>query len=178
MSLLIVIEPFDAIRHSKKLRNQFSCGDPILDSYIKKQAKQDIKRRISHVYIASAKTTNQATNQEDQQQNPILGFYTLSTTSINLAQLPPNKSNKLPKHPIPAALIGRLAVNQSFQGQGIGRRLLADAVKRTLAVSQQIGIYALVVDAIDTNAYHFYQTFGFKPLKDKQRLFLQLRRLA
>jgi len=174
MSLLIVIEPFDAIRHSKKLRNQFSSGDPILDSYIKKQAKQDIKRRISHVYIASAKTTNQ----EDQQQNPILGFYTLSTSSINLAQLPPDKANKLPKHTIPAALIGRIAVNHSFQDQGIGRHLLADAVKRTLAVSQQIGIYALVVDAIDTNAYHFYQTYGFKPLKNKQRLFLQLRRLT
>ena len=81
----------------------------------------------------------------------------------------------LPRHPVPAALIGRLAVSGDVQGQGIGRLLLADAVKRSLAVSEEIAIYALVVDAKDEGASRFYQAFGFQPLVGQSnRLFLPL----
>ena len=77
---------------------------------------------------------------------------------------------------MPAALIGRLAVSNVAQGQGVGKMLLTDAIKRTLAVSDQIAIYAMVVDAINDNAKRFYEQFGFTGLSDDSpRLFLPLK---
>jgi len=127
----------------------FSVVSEALDRYLKMQAKQDIKRRISRVFVAT-KPDNPKT---------AIGYYTLSTLSIKLNQLPEKLARKLPKHPVPAALIGRLAVSNAAQGQGVGKMLLADAIKRTLAVSDQIAIYAIVVDAINENAKGFYEQF-------------------
>jgi len=77
---------------------------------------------------------------------------------------------------VPAALIGRLAISKAAQGQGIGKLLPADAIKRTLAVSDQIAIYTMVVDAINDNAIGFYEQFGFTRLSDDSpRLFLPLK---
>ncbi|MFZ0613458.1 MAG: GNAT family N-acetyltransferase [Desulfobacterales bacterium] len=91
-------------------------------------------------------------------------------------QLPEKLSWKLPKHPVPAALIGRLAVSNAIKGQGIGKMLLADAIKRTLAVSDHIAIYAMVVDILNDNAKGFYEQFGFTRLSDNsRRLFLPLK---
>ena len=147
-------------------RTGFQCGVEALDRYLKKQAKQDIKRRISRVFVAT------------RPDNPktVIGYYTLSTLSIELNQLPEKLARKLPKHPVPAALIGRLAVSNAAQGQGVGKMLLADAIKRTLAVSDQVAIYAIVVDAINENAKGFYEQFGFTRLSDDSpRLFLPLK---
>ena len=106
----------------------------------------------------------------------VVGYYSLSTLSIELNQLPEKLARKLPKHPVPAALIGRLAVSKTAQGHGIGKMLLADAIKRTLSVSVQIAIYAMVVDAIDGKAKDFYKQFGFTRLSDDSpRLFLPLK---
>ncbi|WP_218570314.1 GNAT family N-acetyltransferase [Pseudomonas mangiferae] len=81
-----------------------------------------------------------------------------------------------PVTPLPAALLGRLAISQDAQGRGIGGLLLADAIKRTLAVSNQIAIYALVVDIIDDQVRGFYEQYGFLPLgSDRRRLLLPLR---
>lgn len=147
-------------------RKDFKCGAEILDRYLEKQAGQDVKRRISRVYVAT----------DLQHPQVIIGFYTLSTLSIDLKQLPDQLAQKLPRHPVPAALIGRLAVNKTAQGQGVGTMLLADAIKRTLAVSDQIAIYAIVVDAMNDNASKFYEQFGFTRLSDDpQRLFLPLK---
>ena len=158
----LIIEPLGS-HHN---RQNFSCGVDSLDSYLKKQAKQDVKRRIARVFIATS----------NESSNAILGFYTLSTLAIELTQLPDELARKLPKHPIPAALIGRLACSTSVRGQGIGKLLLADAIKRTLAVSEDIAIYAMVVDAIDEKAERFYQQYGFSHLAmESRRLFLPLK---
>jgi GNAT superfamily N-acetyltransferase len=144
----------------------FQCGVVSLDTYIKKQARQDVKRRVSRVFVAT----------RVDQPNSILGYYTLSTLSIELSQLPQALARKLPRYPVPAALLGRLAVNQVSQGHGVGKMLLIDAIKRTLAVSDEIAIYAMVVNAIDERAQHFYEQFGFSLLSsDNQRLFLPLK---
>jgi len=86
----------------------------------------------------------------------VIGYYSLSTLSIELCRLPASVAHKLPKHPVPAALISRLAIRTNAQGKGIGRMLLVDGIKRVLSVSDQIAIYALVVDAIDDKAEGFY----------------------
>ena len=150
-------------------RSGFRCGIEALDRYIAKQAKQDIKRRISRIFVASIP------------ENPkmVVGYYTLSAVSIELCQLPVAMARKLPRHPVvPAALIGRLAVSRAAQKHGVGPLLLANAIKRTLLVSDQIAIYAMVVDAINDDAIEFYKQFGFTRLQlARQRLFLPLKSL-
>ncbi len=89
--------------------------------------------------------------------------------------MPDVVARKLPKHPIPAALPGRLAVSARDQGCGIGGLLLADAIKRTLAISDTIGIHALVVDALNEQAETFYQTYGFTALARHRRFYLPLK---
>jgi len=150
-------------------RPSFVCGQPSLDSYIRRQASQDVKRSIARVYVATVPAN----------ETEIVGYYTLSSLSVDLTALPPDLLKKLPKHPVPAALIGRLAVAENYQGQGIGALLLVDAIKRTIAVSLSIGVYAVVVDAIDDNAASFYQKFGFIRLAENHnRWFLPLRAFA
>lgn len=160
----LVIEPLN----SSHDRPGFHCGETSLDDYIQKQARQDVKRRVSRVFVAT----------QSEHPGAIVGYYTLSTLSIELSQLPEDLARKLPRHPVPAALLGRLAVIQAAQGHGVGKMLLVDALKRTLAVSDDIAIYAMVVDAIDEGARRFYEQFGFAPLStESRRLFLPLKSL-
>ena len=158
----LVIEPL-ASTHN---RPSFSCGNDSLDNYLRAQARQDIKRRVSRAFVAI----------DAEQPDKILGYYTLSSLAIDLSQLPLALARKLPKHRIPAALIGRLAVDERAQGFGVGRMLLMDALNRTLTVSQEIAIFAMVVDAIDKQAEAFYRQFGFSALgTEGRRLFLPLK---
>lgn len=158
----LIIEPLKT-SHNRKV---FKCGVSALDNYLKKQAGQDIRRNISRVFAAVPL----------EKPETVIGYYTLSSLSIELEELPDNVLRKLPKHPVPAALIGRLAVDKSAQGNGIGKMLLADAVKRIAAISNEIAIYALVVDVINDEASCFYQQFGFQSFtKETRRLFLPLR---
>jgi GNAT superfamily N-acetyltransferase len=147
-------------------RAGFHCNVDTLDHYIHKQAGQDTKRGISRIFVVE-----QPGNSKD-----ILGYYSLSTLSVKLSDLPENLAKKLPRHPIPAALIGRLAVSKQAQGNGIGKMLLIDAIHRTLSVSDQIAIYAMIVDAVDDNARAFYEQYGFTCIKGSStRLFLPLK---
>ena len=158
----LVIEPLNR----KHNRTAFNCGIDSLDRYLKHQASQDIKRRVSRAFVVRSR----------QDETRVLGYYTLSTLSIDLSVLPEKLAKKLPKHPIPAALIGRLAVNVSAQGKGIGKMLLSNAIKRTLAISDDIAIYAIVVDAINEEAESFYMQYGFAHLASEgKRLFLPLK---
>ncbi len=156
----LVIEPLGK-RHD---RTAFSCGLPELDRYLARQAGQDVRRRIARVFVCTAGETD-----------AVLGFYTLSALAIDLASLPDQLSRKLPRHPVPCALIGRLAVDRSAHGCGLGRMLLADAVKRTVAAGETVAMHALIVDAANDNAKRFYIKFGFVPLTNNpMRLFLPL----
>jgi GNAT superfamily N-acetyltransferase len=160
----LVIEPLN--RHHD--RAAFNSGNESLDRYLQRQSSQDIKRRVSRVFICRAR----------QDKTRVWGYYTLSTLAIDLSELPEKVAKKLPRHPIPAALIGRLAVDISEQGKGIGKLLLSDAIKRTLAVSGEIAIYAVVVDAINKEAESFYMQYGFAHLASKgKRLYLPLKSL-
>lgn len=103
------------------------------------------------------------------------GYYALSSHRVVYDALPVEESRGLPKLDIPVILLGRLAVDQSVQGQGLGAYLLLDALRRSLAISQEIGIRAVEVDAIDESARKFYLKYGFRPLMDDpHHLFLQM----
>ena len=144
----------------------FHSGVEMLDRYLHKQAGQDLRRRISRIFVATLPGAPET----------VLGYYTLSSLSIELSSLPESIARKLPRHQIPAALLGRLAVDKTARRNGIGRMLLVDALKRTLSISDQIAIHAMVVAAISSEAVSFYEKFGFRHLTGAgTRLFLPLK---
>lgn len=146
-------------------KSSFSCGVEALDRYLKQQASQDIKRHLAQVFVVVPKERPQT----------IAGFYTLSATSMQAVSMPEELARKFPRYPLPAALIGRLAVAEYFQSQGLGKILLADALKRIVAVRQSIGMFAAIVEAKDEKAKQFYIKFGFTSFHDQPlRLFLPL----
>src|SRR5437660_9005663 len=135
-------------------RTDFSCGNATLDRYLKEQAGQDFRRDCATPFILVPRPGSTS----------ILGFYTLSSYGIDVGELPADVVRKLPRYPlIPATLLGRLAVDRRYQGQGIGEFLLLDALHRAVVKSSEIAAAAVVVDAIDARAAQFYQHFGFVP---------------
>ncbi len=150
---------------SKHKKSEFSCGNTYLDNYIQKQAKQDIKRKLSACFVMS----NEASE--------IKGFYTLSNAGIPREVIPEEIRKKLPRayDSLPVTLLGRLAINEKNKGQGLGKLLLIDALKRSLEVSKVIGSMAVIVDPIDENAVKFYDRFGFISLPDSEKMFLSMK---
>jgi len=132
----------------------FRCGEAALDEYLHRYAKQDIKRGVARVFVATPADLS----------SEVAGFYTLSAASVAAEQLPESLRKKLPRYPVPAALLGRLAVSQLAQGQGLGSILLVDACKRVAAASQTLAVAAIVVDAKSPAAASFYKHFGFVEL--------------
>jgi predicted GNAT family N-acyltransferase len=99
---------------------------------------------------------------------------------LSLAGLPYDVSRKLPRYPQPlATLVGRLAVDQSTKGRGLGKHLLLDALLHSLAHADQIAAMAVVIDAKDESAAAFYRHYGFISLLIQPlRLFVPMRSLA
>ena len=141
------IRPLDADARTA----DFKCGELALDEYLQRYATQDIKRGVARVFVASPL---------DQPQ-VVAGFYTLSAASVAADTLPEKWRKKLPRYPVPVALLGRLAVSQQFHGQGLGSILLVDACKRVAAARETLAVAAIVVDAKSPKAAAFYQHFGF-----------------
>ncbi len=143
-------------------RSTFKSGVASLDRYFYNQVSQDIKRRVTACFVALA---------EDLR---IAGYYTLSSASILLNELPETLARKLPRYPtVPTVRVGRLAIAQAFKGQGLGAALLADTLVR--AERSEIAAYALVVDAKDETAAAFYRHHGFLALPTQPlSLFLPL----
>jgi predicted GNAT family N-acyltransferase len=145
-------------------RQGFVCGKTSLDDFIRTKASQYERKHIGRTYVAvrTGKTK-------------VLGYYTLALGSVELAHLPKAAAKKLLKHPVPVILLGRLAVDQSAQGQRLGESLLFDALSRSLAIAEQAGAYAIEVLAIDDEAKAFYERYDFLPLLDQSRhLFLPI----
>ncbi len=146
-------------------RASFSCGEPSLDRYIRRQASQDTRRRGARVFVAL-----------DDLPERIAGYYTLSAASFEKDNLPAELAGRLPHYPVPAAVIGRLAVDLRSQGSGLGEVLLLDAIHRVVRAGDTIGVYAIVVDALHDRASAFYERYGFAPFPSQPlRLYLPLR---
>lgn len=148
--------------HNKK---NFSSGSLPLDNYLKNQASQDIKKNVSVTYALNSVNSTE-----------VIGYYTVSSISIDASELSDEYMRKLPKYPmLPAILIGRLAVDLNYKGKKIGAHLLIDSIKRSLLISDQVGINAVIVDAKDDNAANFYRHFGFIEFpSNKLKLFLPI----
>lgn len=157
-------EPLDKTRHD---RNRFTCGVAPLDRYLRKQAGQDMKSRSAATHVLV-----------DPDEPPrIRGYYTLTSTSAELGDLPEATAKKLPNYPaVSAVLIARLAVDQHERGQGLGGILLVDAIRRAYAHSAAIGAALVVVEAKDADAVAFYEHYGFRSFSDNDhQLFMPMR---
>ena len=152
----------------KHNRKDFDCGKELLNSYLKNQAGQDVKRKLSACFVLTEKETNN-----------IKGYYTLSNNSIPLSSFPEYIQKKLPQSYIliPTTLLGRLAIDNKYQGKGIGKILLIDALKRSYEISEKIGSFAVVVDPIDNEAESFYKKYDFIKLPDSEKMFIATRTL-
>lgn len=145
-------------------RKKFDCGEQSLNTYVQRYARQNAENDLGETYVL--------TNDEQD----ILGFYTISTACLDYDAYPENDG--LPRYAIPSALIGRLAVDQNHQGNGYGKLLLIDALKRILEISEEIGIHCITVDAKDGNARKFYENFGFEALLDeKNHLYISIEKV-
>src|SRR5436853_4438331 len=140
-------------------RASFGCGNEALDRYLQERATQDIRRGLARLFVATA--ANHPAR--------VLGFFTLSATAIIASHLPPEVAKRLPRYPIPAALIGRLAVHREIAGRGLGGVLLMDAIEKAKVAARSIAITVVVVDPIDDAAQSFYAAFGFRSLKGPRR---------
>ncbi len=146
-------------------RSGFSCGQPSLDQFLGQLAGQQAKRDFSRTYVAVLPPACR-----------VLGYYALSAGSFDLSVLPEAERKKLPRHPVPVAHLGRLAVDQVARGQGLGAFLLLDALARCERLADEMGIHAVEVHAIDDAARNFYLKFGFEPLlDDPQHLYLPMK---
>lgn len=147
-------------------RSSFDCGENQLNNFLKAKARQNQSLNFNKTFVAI---------ESGDKAKRVLGFYSLSMGEIDLSSLPESISKKLPKHPVPVARMGRLAVDTSTKGQGLGKLLLVDAMKRVQSASELVGVYALLVDAKDDNAKSFYKKYGFIELVDEpMTLFLPL----
>lgn len=146
-------------------RAVFSCGIEALDSYFRERASRDVRNKIAAVFVLVPKA----------KPGQVAGYYALSSQEIDIRDLPPDLTRRIGKYSrIPATLIGRLAVDLSFQGQGLGEVLLVDALRRSLAASHSVASFAVLVDAKGEYAARFYRKYGFLPLAGK-RMFLPMR---
>ena len=154
-----VIKPLDLVEHTrsslKKL--EFDSGKTELDKYIKRYAWTNHQEKgVARVFVASP-TGN---------FRKIKGHYTSSASEILIEALPEKLSRGFPKK-IPALLLGRLAVDKSVQGLGIGKSLLRHAFEGAVEVSNRTGIYAIYTQAKDEDAKKYYQKRGFIEFQDQ-----------
>jgi len=157
------VEPLDTARHDCV---HFSSGNDTLDEYLRERASQDVRRSVASVFCLVGVDTSE-----------VIGFYTLSAASVRLIDLPGSLGRRLPRYPdVPAYLLGRLAVDLTYQGQGLGEFLLVDAFRR--ASGSEIAAVGVLVDAMDESAASFYRGYGFEPLPGRaHRLLLSMKKV-
>ena len=127
----------------------FSSGIPPLDDWLKRRARQNEAGGASRTYVIA----------EDRR---VVGYYSLAAGSVLHSAATGRVRRNMPD-PVPVALLGRLAIDQNWQGRGLGTALLRDAVLRVIGAAGTIGVRALLVHAISDEAKAFYERWGFRP---------------
>lgn len=130
----------------------FDCGVGSLNLWLDRHARAATGAGSAKTYVIT-----------DGKQKRVVGYHALTVASIDHQDATARATKGMPRNPIPAVLLARLAVDVSVQGQGLGAFLLRDAMERALAVSEQAGIRLLLVHATDKSARDFYSHFGFEP---------------
>ena len=150
----LIITRLDADRHD---RSSFDCGEPALNGYLQKTARQHQQKGIANTYVLVSRID----------PGKVLGFFTLSFLEVDLSDIPAAYRKNLPQTHLPAAKLGRLAIDRSCQGNDYGRLLLVDAMRRVAdTIRHAAAVVGLFVDAKNQSVVAFYRKFGFIPLQD------------
>ena len=136
-------------------RTDFDCGEPLLNAFLQRFARQQAEKNFNRTYVAMA-----------EGEARIHGYYAISSASIDFENWP--EGLRLPRYPVPIARIGRLAVDMREQGKGTGAALLRHAMHLTASMAWQVGVFALVVDAKHEAAAAFYARYGFQRFSREQ----------
>lgn len=143
----------------------FDCGDAKKNEFLTKFALQNTKGGLGRTFVAIKLPDKQS----------VYGYYTISSSSLKFEEPP---SPYLPRYPLPAILIGKLATDLRAQNQGLGTALLFDALKRAVRVAEDIGIFLVEVRAVDEKAKNIYENRGFTPIDDEpMKLFMNLKKV-
>ncbi len=129
---------------------EFDCGQVALNTFIRRHALPGQRAHGSQTYVATVGPV-------------IVGYHTLVVGEVAYDDAPERLAKGLPRHPVPVLLLARLAVDQRWQGRGLGAALVADALRRTLQVADIVGVRAFLVHAKDEAAQSFYTHLGFEP---------------
>jgi len=157
-----IVERLDS-RHN---RESFDCGKDLLNNFIRKLATQYRKKNLGQTYVAVGPDMR------------VIGYYTISTSHVDFEQVPDELRRRFPEIPIPVVLLGRLAVDNAFKGQGLGKTLLVKALRQAGELSEKIGIAAVEVHAVDEESRNFYLKYGFTELiDDRHHLYLPIKKI-
>lgn len=129
----------------------FDCGVDSLNTWLPKHARAAAASGSARTYVI-----------RDAEQNRVVGYHALCAASVSRREASPRARQGMPRHPIPAVLLARLAVDRSVQSRGLGAFLLRDAMARTLAAAAELGIRVMLVHALDESARDFYLHHGFE----------------
>lgn len=127
----------------------FDCGNDALNSWLRRHALRNQESRAARCFVVAVR-------------DRVVGYYALAAGSVVQAEATGKIRRNMPES-VPMALLGRLAVDKSAQGFGVGAGLLQDALLRVVQASDHLGIRGVLVDAIDDKAAAFYMKFGFRP---------------
>lgn len=160
----MTIVRLDPARHA---RDPFTCGSEPLDRFLKQQAAQDQRRDLSSTYVALA-----------QDGVSILGYVTVVPTVVALTAPPVQLARVAKVGPLPALLVGRLAVDREHQGRGIGKALLEYSLRLAVQAASSTGCVMVVVDAKEPALFPYYQHLGFAALPHHEgRLFITVAKI-
>jgi GNAT superfamily N-acetyltransferase len=130
----------------------FDCGTESLNRWLERHARQAQGAGSARIYVV-----------HDEEQARVVGYHALAAASVTADQATSRAARGMPRHPIPAILLARLAVDSNVQGHGLGAWLLGDAMLRALNAADEVGIHVLLVHAIHESAASFYARHGFEP---------------
>ena len=151
----------------KYKRDTFDCGKESLNNYIQRNVTKDVKNGTCTCFVI---------NNDDEE---VIGYYTLSTESIPIEEAPLQFQKKIKYQYIPVILLGRLAIDKNHFGKGLGKFLLVNSLKRSLDVAiNHVGAVAVIVDPIDQEATKYYLKYGFIELPDSGRMFMSMKAIG
>lgn len=143
--------------------DDFHCGVDVVDAWAHARAREAEARGTAVVYVVFS-------------EGEAAGLYSLCSHSVDRADVQGGWLRRNAPASIPAILLGMLGVDERFKGNGLGRSMLADAIRRSIAVSEQIGAKALLADPVNQAARSFYEKYGFRPVPGMDRMFVSLKR--
>jgi hypothetical protein len=137
-------------------RKSFDCGEPALNEFLQKHARQSHDKDAAKTFLAISNADGKT----------ILGYYTLSPASLEFDRAPQPIRKRLARHDVPVFRLARLAVKRDFHGQGLGGQLLLSAGRRCVLAATEVGGVAMLIDAKNDRVAKWYASYGALPLAD------------